>query len=88
MQQIGDVGNKLLNAANPGSHIVEIFPMLHNLPAWLAPWKRSGGRWFGETTEFFIDLINEVKETIVSPKFILKGSIQADACAASRGLEP
>ncbi|KAF7791404.1 hypothetical protein EIP86_002418 [Pleurotus ostreatoroseus] len=44
---------------------VELFPVLHNLPAWLAPWKRSGDRWFGQTTDFFVSLIDEVKEKIV-----------------------
>ena len=70
MERIGEVGCTLLNAANPGSYLVEVFPVLHNLPAWLAPWKRNGDRWFGETTEFFVSLIDEVKEKIVSRNFI------------------
>ncbi|KAJ3556207.1 hypothetical protein NM688_g2152 [Phlebia brevispora] len=64
VQRINQIGCKLLNASKPGAHIVEIFPALHNLPTWLAPWKRDGDIWFNETTRFFVGLINEVKGKI------------------------
>ncbi|TFK67282.1 cytochrome P450 [Pluteus cervinus] len=42
---ISEMGHRFSTAVMPGAYLVELFPTMLYLPAWLAPWKREAMEW-------------------------------------------
>jgi len=53
---IREYTDRLAHAAAPGAHIVEIFPFLRYLPAFIAKWKRDAQAFFRKDSEMFLSL--------------------------------
>ncbi|KZO96403.1 cytochrome P450 [Calocera viscosa TUFC12733] len=53
VRRVDEVADDVLRASIPLSSVVDVFPWLDNLPAWAAPWRKRGERWFERTDAFF-----------------------------------
>ena len=56
---IREYTDRLAHAATPGAHIVEIFPLLRYLPAFIAKWKRDAQAFFIKDSEMFLSLYQD-----------------------------
>ncbi|OCH87844.1 cytochrome P450 [Obba rivulosa] len=59
---VNDFVERLLKAAFPGAHLVEVFPWMKHLPSSIAKWKRDAEEWFKRDSAMFEGLFNTVKE--------------------------
>ena len=66
--RINDLMHRLVRAALPGAHLVEIFPVMKRLPTWMAPWKKWGLEWYKKDSEMFQGFYDGVAKTLVSWK--------------------
>ena len=51
--------DEMLKAAMPGNYLVDLFPSLNLLPAWMAKFKRIGMEKHLEFTEMFLELLHK-----------------------------
>ncbi|KZV76252.1 cytochrome P450 [Peniophora sp. CONT] len=58
--QIDAIVRKLVAAASPGAHLVEIMPWMLWLPEWMAKWKRDALEAHRVARTFFLGLIEQV----------------------------
>ena len=66
VNRINQLMHRLVQAALPGSFLVELFPSMLYLPDWMARWKREGRAWFMKDTKMFEDLLADVQNKMVS----------------------
>lgn len=59
-QRLREVNHNLERIASPGAYLVDTFPSLMRLPAWLAPFKREGARLHAEEYSLFASLVHNV----------------------------
>ncbi|KAF8577323.1 cytochrome P450 [Ramaria rubella] len=73
-----DVMERFLASANPGAHLVDLFPSLDRLPDFLSPWRRGAlhQRKLNQTT--YLRLLNEVRAKVD------KGQLAPDGVFAAR----
>lgn len=64
IQEIEELAEEFSKSAF-GIHglLIEAFPILNNLPGFLAPWKRLGDRYFDRATAFFVKCMTEAQKT-------------------------
>ncbi|KAL0570242.1 hypothetical protein V5O48_011727 [Marasmius crinis-equi] len=55
---------RLSRASIPGTYLVEFFPWMRHLPAFICKWKRDSQTWYRRDTEFFKALLAGVKDRI------------------------
>ena len=53
------------DAAIPGKFLVDVFPVLKYLPAWMAKWKRDGEAWFENESRMFAKFTASVRDKMV-----------------------
>ena len=53
------------DAAIPGKFLVDVFPVLKYLPAWMAKWKRDGEAWFENESKMFAKFTASVRDKMV-----------------------
>ncbi|TFK64017.1 cytochrome P450 [Pluteus cervinus] len=58
---IDEMGHRITFASQPGKYLVEFFPKLLLLPAWLAPWKREAIKWYRNDTHELENLVQPIK---------------------------
>lgn len=58
--------HRLTGAAVPGTFLVDVFPIMKNLPEWAAKWKREGLAWFRHDSAMFNGWLNRVRKDMVS----------------------
>ena len=70
--RINDFVRRIVNAAYPGAHFVEIFPWMKFIPEWFpgAGWKRSALGWYKRDSEFFLRLYQDVVKRVVRSSFV------------------
>ncbi|KAI0056031.1 cytochrome P450 [Artomyces pyxidatus] len=64
MKQINEHGARIQLVLLPGSHFVDIFPWLKNIPSRLAKWKRTGEYWFARDTQMFQGLLRKIRNDL------------------------
>ncbi|KAH8089922.1 cytochrome P450 [Cristinia sonorae] len=64
-------------ASKPGAYLVEMFPLLNRLPAWLAGWKRFGQFWHQRDTVMFTNLYEDAKRKSRLDKSLYQPSISS-----------
>ncbi|VDC04579.1 unnamed protein product [Peniophora sp. CBMAI 1063] len=57
---IDTIVRKLVAAASPGAHLVELMPWMLRLPSWMAKWKRDALDAHHDAKQFFVGLLDEV----------------------------
>lgn len=57
--------HRMVCAAAPGAHLVEIIPIMKHLPSWMAKWKREGLEWHRKDSIMFSDFMEGVRKTVV-----------------------
>ncbi|KIM35577.1 hypothetical protein M413DRAFT_347955, partial [Hebeloma cylindrosporum] len=62
--RINDLMHRLIRAALPGAYLVEIFPVMKRLPAWIAPWKKWGLDWYKKDSEMFQGFYDGVAKSV------------------------
>lgn len=63
--RINDFVERIVRAAYPGAHFVELFTWMRYLPEWMAKWKREAMKWFRHDSAFFIGLYDDVAKRVV-----------------------
>lgn len=71
IKQMNSFIEGVIQAGRPGAYMVDIFPFLNYLPAWLAPWKRDGIAKYEKQTAFYKSLYDDVKKKRVRVCFFL-----------------
>lgn len=66
LKNLRDLAERVAKAATPGSHLVEVIPLMKYLPCWLARWKREGLEHGRKDTQFFKDLNDDARIRAVS----------------------
>ncbi|KAF5346118.1 hypothetical protein D9758_009950 [Tetrapyrgos nigripes] len=66
LNKIDDFNRRLSEVFYPGAHLVELFPILDYLPAWLAKWKRDAIKDFRFFSALFQKMFRVNKEQVVS----------------------
>ena len=56
---------RISEAAIPGRYLVDIFPAMKYLPAWMAKWKREGLEWHERESEMFAGFTRSVSDRLV-----------------------
>ena len=56
---------RLLQACLPGKFLVDVFPAMLHLPAWMARWKREGQEYHRRDTILFQGLLDDVRRKMV-----------------------
>lgn len=54
-------------AAAAGSHLVEFFHWMEQLPRWMSGWRRDVEAWFAKDERMFENFYDEVQDRMVSP---------------------
>ncbi|KAF5342805.1 hypothetical protein D9758_013368 [Tetrapyrgos nigripes] len=62
--QVNDCAHRLTRAAQPGSFLVEFFPIMKYLPEALAPWKKEGNEWYRKDTAMFQGFLDDVQSKV------------------------
>lgn len=57
--------DRLSNACIPGTSMVDIFPVMNYLPAWMAKWKSDALEWHERETKMFEGFYEDVEEKMV-----------------------
>ncbi|EIN11999.1 cytochrome P450 [Punctularia strigosozonata HHB-11173 SS5] len=65
IRRINEFTERLVRAAYPGAHLVEIFTWMKYLPSWMAKWKRDAQAWYKVDSAMFIDLFNSASKVKV-----------------------
>ncbi|KAJ3871066.1 cytochrome P450 [Lentinula edodes] len=55
---------RLANSCIPGSSMVDIFPIINNIPGWMAKWKRDALAWHQHESEMFESFNADVERKI------------------------
>ncbi|KAJ3859432.1 cytochrome P450 [Lentinula novae-zelandiae] len=55
---------RLANSCIPGSSMVDIFPIINNIPGWMAKWKRDALAWHQHESEMFESFNADVEQRI------------------------
>ena len=64
---------RIAKDSSPGLFLLELFPVLTMVPAWLAAWKNEALQWHENTTRFFEQLLGNLdKETVSPPEYICR----------------
>ena len=58
---------RLAKDSSPGLFLLELFPVLTMVPAWLAAWKKEALQWHEDKTQFFEQLLGNFDKEMVSP---------------------
>ena len=66
IQHISGFAHRIAEAGLPGAFLVDVFPAMKYLPAWMAKWKREGIRWHDEMTKILSDFAT--RQNLVSLK--------------------
>ena len=53
------------DAAIPGRYLVDAFPAMRHIPAWMAKWKREGLAWHVSESQLFAQFSEGVKNRMV-----------------------
>ena len=81
--------HRILLATLPGAYLVEIFPVMQYLPAFLAPWKREGQRFYQKYDQMFDTFLDGVKEKMVClAVFWVSKSVQPSLHSALQVSDP
>ncbi|KAL0579186.1 hypothetical protein V5O48_002808 [Marasmius crinis-equi] len=62
IERINQFVSRLTQAIYPGTYLVEYFPWMRHLPAFVSKWKRDAQMWYRRDTEFFRELYTGVKD--------------------------
>jgi len=62
IQYIHESGKRSVEGTLPGSHIVDVLPILNKLPLWLKPWERHARKWFQEDLQWVHARMLEVQQ--------------------------
>ena len=54
------------DASIPGRYLVDVFPAMRHLPAWMAKWKREGLKWFKDETAMWEGFYTSIAKDVVS----------------------
>ena len=66
IKYIYDLAYRVSGAAVPGTFLVDFFPIMNYLPAWLARWKREGNQWHLGMSKIFDNFNTDARRTMVS----------------------
>ena len=66
IKHIYDLARRIADAGLPGAFLVDLFPAMRHLPAWMAKWKREGLRWHDEMTKIFEGFSADARQKFVS----------------------
>ena len=61
-----DFVTRITSAAAPGAFLVDFFPIMKHIPAWMARWKREGIAWHEERSRVFEAFNASAEKQIVS----------------------
>jgi cytochrome P450 len=81
VRRIYVVLDNLSRLINPVGYLVNIFPVLMHLPAWMAPFKREAARLHAEEMDLFSSLVKTVERRLA------KGDAEAKKTFSARWLE-
>ncbi|KIJ64875.1 hypothetical protein HYDPIDRAFT_89456 [Hydnomerulius pinastri MD-312] len=73
--------DRLAYALYPGNFLVEIFPWMEHLPAFLAPWKKEAREWFRKDSDTFMALYKDTLDRMTknsNPSFVASLEAQKD----------
>ncbi|KAA1470686.1 cytochrome P450 [Dentipellis sp. KUC8613] len=62
VKRINNCVARLMRAAAPGAHLVELIPWLRHIPSRFASWKREALAWFTRDSAAFEELFNDVRD--------------------------
>ena len=65
VREINDLVQLAVRALAPGEFLVDTFPVMAYIPAWMAKWKREGEEWFNRVTSLFVGFFTDVEEKMV-----------------------
>ena len=68
VQRVIQLLQYISRAAVPGGFLVDSFPIMMHIPAWMAQWKKEGKAWHEDGSAVFANLIKTVKEERVSSR--------------------
>ncbi|KAF7326900.1 Cytochrome P450 [Mycena venus] len=68
ISRINSFVERIVRAAKPGAHLVELLPWMQYLPLWAAPWKKHGLKSYQEDSEMFKKLFSVAKQRAVEGK--------------------
>ncbi|KAI0034635.1 cytochrome P450 [Vararia minispora EC-137] len=66
LRKVEDFSRLLHEKVVPGAHLVESFPWMLHIPAWLARWKREALLCYEINTKFFYELMEDVEQRTAS----------------------
>ena len=64
--RIKNMVTRITSVGTPGASLVDFFPVMKHLPAWMAKWKRDGLAWHEGESEVFKKFNAEVATRLVS----------------------
>lgn len=64
--RINNFVERLVRAAYPGAHFVEIFPWMRYLPSAVAKWKKDALEWYSKDSIMFESMYRTVQKRVVS----------------------
>ncbi|KAJ7081460.1 cytochrome P450 [Mycena crocata] len=66
VKQINDCMHRLTGAAVPGAFLVDVFPIMKNIPEWVAKWKRDAINWYHTDSKMFNGWLDRVRKDMKS----------------------
>ena len=63
-----ELADRISDATVLGNFLVDIFPLMNFLPAWMAPWKRDGQALHDRLSVEFERHISDIAEKMVRPQ--------------------
>ncbi|KAJ6477497.1 cytochrome P450, partial [Mycena vulgaris] len=68
ISRINSFVERIVRAAKPGAHLVELFTWMQYFPLWAAPWKRHGLKSYQADSEMFRSLFTTAKQRALDGK--------------------
>ena len=65
VHEINDCMHRIAGAAVPGAFLVDVFPIMKNIPEWAAKWKRDANKWFHKASNMFNNWMDRVRNDMV-----------------------
>ena len=68
--RIKNMVTRITSVGTPGASLVDFFPVMKHLPAWMAKWKREAEGYYRADSAMFEKLYSEAEERLVRLLFL------------------